>query len=83
MVLENLELTPFGELSPRRILVSRSPATSPVFYPSYLGHLKRFAEQSERSERLMFCGDYLVGSGAEAALTSGMRAASQVAQALG
>ncbi|MBW2724983.1 MAG: FAD-dependent oxidoreductase [Deltaproteobacteria bacterium] len=83
VVLDNLESTPFGKLSPRRIVVSRSVAASPVFYPGYLGRLKRFAEQSERSERLMFCGDYLVGNGAEAALTSGMRAASQIAQALG
>ncbi len=83
LVLDNLERTPFGKLSPRRIVVSRSVAASPVFYPGYLGGLKRFAEQSERSKRLMFCGDYLVGSGAEAALTSGMRAASQIAQALG
>ena len=82
MVLDNLESTPFGKLSPRRIVVTRSEAMSPVFYPGYLGRLKRFADRSERSERLMFCGDYLVGSGAEAALTSGMRAASQVARAL-
>jgi oxygen-dependent protoporphyrinogen oxidase len=83
VVLDNLESTPLGKLSPQRIVVSRSRAMAPVFYPGYLASLKRFAEQSERSERLMFCGDYLVGSGAEAALTSGMRAASQVAQALG
>lgn len=82
VVLDDLESTPFGKLSPRRVVVSRSVASSPVFYPGYLGRLKRFVERTERSERLAFCGDYLVGNGAEAALTSGMRAASQIAQGL-
>ncbi len=82
MVLENLESTPFGRLLPRRVVVDRSALSSPVFYPGYLGSLKRFAERSERSERLAFCGDYLIGNGVEAALVSGMRAASQVAHGL-
>lgn len=79
-VLEDLASTPFGQLAPQKIVVHRAGASSPVFYPGYLTGLQRFGDRSERSARIAYCGDYLVGSGAEAALTSGMRAASQIAR---
>ena len=82
-VLDDLNSTPFGTLSPRRVVVHRAKASSPVFYPGYLPSLQRFAERSRRSPRIAYCGDYQVGSGAEAALTSGMRAASQIAHEFG
>ncbi|MCH7867371.1 MAG: FAD-dependent oxidoreductase [Myxococcales bacterium] len=80
MVLDDLASTPFGKLSPRRVVVHRAAAASPVFYPGYLAGLQRFAARSERSPRIAYCGDYLIGNGAEAALNSGMRAASQIAR---
>ena len=81
-VLDDLASTPFGALSPRRVVVHRAAAASPVFYPGYLAGLQRFAARSKPSPRIAFCGDYQVGNGAEAALTSGMRAASQIAHGI-
>lgn len=80
-ILGDLAATPFGKLSPRRTVVHRAVASSPVFYPGYITAINRFVERSEVSPRIAYCGDYLVGNGAEAALTSGMRAASQIANA--
>lgn len=82
-VLADLRLTPLGDLAPKRIVVHRSAASAPVFYPGAMGNLSRFGDRTDRSSRIAFCGDYLVGNGSEAALTSGMRAASQLAHALG
>lgn len=83
VILKNLAMTPVGTVEPRRTIVHRRAANAPVFYPSYLARLGRFTSRTDRTPRLAFCGDYLAGNGAEAALTSGMRAASQIAHGLG
>ena len=82
LVRDGLSTTPIGHVAPARTLVNRHSAIAPVFYPSYLARLARFNGRLDRTPRLAFCGDYLVGNGAEAALTSGMRAASQIAHGL-
>ena len=55
--------------------VSRSEWMLPRFVPGAGGRLAAFLRRGERSPRLAFAGDYLVGTNAEAAVTSGMRAA--------
>jgi predicted NAD/FAD-dependent oxidoreductase len=61
------------------VVVHRWPALVPQFYPGYHGALRRFVRRRERTPRLFFAGDYLVGPYTEAALTSGLRAADEVA----
>jgi oxygen-dependent protoporphyrinogen oxidase len=63
--------------------VHRWPALVPQFYPGYHRSLARFLSRAERSPRLFFAGDYLVGPYTEAALTSGLRAAEECAARLG
>jgi len=58
--------------------VHRWRALVPQFYPGYHRALARFLTRDDRSERLFFAGDYLVGPYTEAALTSGLRAAEEV-----
>jgi protoporphyrinogen/coproporphyrinogen III oxidase len=82
LVRDNLSMTPIGRIAPVRTFVSRHSASAPVFYPSYLAKLARFNGRLDRTPRLAFCGDYLAGNGAAAALKSGMRAASQIAHGL-
>ena len=55
----------------------------PLFHPGYLPRLDSFLSRADRSPRLAFAGDYLVAPCVEGALTSGMRAASEVARDLG
>jgi oxygen-dependent protoporphyrinogen oxidase len=59
-------------------VVHRWPELVPQFYHGYIKSLAAFRERRERSERVFFAGDYLVGPYTEAALTSGLRAAEQV-----
>jgi oxygen-dependent protoporphyrinogen oxidase len=63
--------------------VHRWPALVPQFYPGYHRSLARFLSRPERSPRLFFAGDYLVGPYTEAALTSGLRAAEECAADFG
>ena len=58
--------------------VHRWPELVPRFYPGYIRSLAAFQGRRERSDRLFFAGDYLVGPYTEAALTSGLRAAEGV-----
>ena len=58
--------------------VHRWPELVPQFYPGYIRSLAAFLQRRERSDRLFFAGDYLVGPYTEAALTSGIRAAGDV-----
>jgi oxygen-dependent protoporphyrinogen oxidase len=81
-VLGNLARTPIGELSPTACVVHRWPAMLPQFGAGHLKRLARFQTRLDRSPRLAFAGDYLVGPYAEGALTSGMRAATEIARAL-
>jgi oxygen-dependent protoporphyrinogen oxidase len=59
--------------------IHRWPELVPQFYAGYIRSLAAFKERRDRSERLFFAGDYLVGPYTEAALTSGLRAADDVA----
>jgi oxygen-dependent protoporphyrinogen oxidase len=80
--LASLARTPVGRLAPRDAVVHRWNPMLPQFYPGYLPALRRFLARTERSPRLAFAGDYLVGPYTEAALTSGLRAATELARGL-
>jgi oxygen-dependent protoporphyrinogen oxidase len=82
LVLENLARTPVGRLRPQDFVVHRWQPMLPQLYAGYLPRLARFQRRLERSPRLAFAGDYLVGPYTEAALTSGLRAATEIARAL-
>jgi oxygen-dependent protoporphyrinogen oxidase len=60
-------------------VVHRWPELVPQFYAGYIRSLAAFHARAERSGRITFAGDYLVGPYTEAALTSGLRAAERVA----
>jgi oxygen-dependent protoporphyrinogen oxidase len=61
-----------------KVVVHRWPELVPQFYHGYIRSLAEFKSRRERSDRLFFAGDYLVGPYTEAALTSGLRAAADV-----
>ncbi len=82
-VVENVARTPVGRLEPLDAAVHRWDPMMPQFHAGYLGHLRSFLERRERTPRLAFAGDYLVGPYTEAALTSGLRAANEIALSLG
>jgi oxygen-dependent protoporphyrinogen oxidase len=82
LVLENLARTPIGKLEPAATVVHRWPSMLPLFVPGHLMRLASFLRRMDRSPRMAFAGDYLIGPNAEAALTSGMRAATEIARAL-
>jgi oxygen-dependent protoporphyrinogen oxidase len=81
-VLENLARTPIGRLAPREAFVHRWDPMLPQFRAGYLPRLAAFLRRTDRSPRLAFAGDYLVGPYTEAALTSGLRAATSLAREL-
>ncbi|MCL4685783.1 FAD-dependent oxidoreductase [Myxococcota bacterium] len=74
-VLAALARTPVGRIEPIAHAVHRWDPMLPQFYAGYLPRLARFGARRERSPRLAFAGDYLIGPYTEMALTSGMRAA--------
>lgn len=78
LVLSNLEHTPIGQLQLVDSLVCRWDPMLPQFYPGYLPHLAHFLARHDRSPRLAFAGDYLIGPYTEAAVTSGARAAEEI-----
>lgn len=80
--LESLQETPVGRLKSRGEVVARFPRLLPLFYPGYATRLGRFERRMDRSPRIAFAGDYLLGPSAEEALTSGMRAATEIARNL-
>ena len=77
-----LAATPVGKLAVRHAVVHRWDPMLPQFRAGYLPALQAFLTRRERSPRLAFAGDYLVGPHTEAALTSGMRAANEAARSL-
>jgi oxygen-dependent protoporphyrinogen oxidase len=81
-VLENLARTPIGRLVPRDAFVHRWDPMLPQFRAGYLPRLRSFLARTDRSPRLAFAGDYLVGPYTEAALTSGLRAATEISRQL-
>jgi protoporphyrinogen oxidase len=76
-----LARTPVGRLKAHDYAISRTDPMYPIFYPGYLSSLIRFSRRIDRSPRLFFAGDYLVGPGVESALTSGVRVAADIARA--
>ncbi len=77
--LAELEKLPMRGLDKtERVVVHRWPELVPQFYHGYIRSLAAFKERRERSDRVFFAGDYLVGPYTEAALTSGLRAAGDV-----
>src|SRR5690606_38645963 len=81
-VLESLARTPIGRLEPIASAVHRWDPMLPQLHAGYLRHLAAFSARTDRSPRLAFAGDYLIGPYTEMALTSGMRAATEVGRGL-
>lgn len=82
MVVDSIASTPIGRLRPIDAVVHRWNPMLPQFRAGYLHHLAAFLGRQERSPRLAFAGDYLIGPYTEAALTSGLRAADEIQAAL-
>lgn len=78
LVVSNLARTPIGRLSPSDCVVHRWSPMLPQFAPGYLHRLASFLSRVDRSPRLAFAGDYLVGPYVEGAVTSGIRAATEI-----
>ena len=82
LVLENLARTPIGRLEPRDAVVHRWDPMLPQFRAGYTRALAAFLARTDRSPRIAFAGDYLVGPYTEAALASGLRAAREIQASL-
>src|SRR5262249_7755628 len=77
--LDTLAKTAVGSLEPLvGARVHRWDPMLPQFHKGYVRALAAFLDRRERSKRVAFCGDYLVGPYTEAALTSGLRAAEEL-----
>ncbi len=82
VALDNLERSAVGRIAPREVVVDRIADAVPVAGPGFFAALARFDNRVERTPRMAFAGDYFVGQGAEAAISSGLHAASSIAQSL-
>jgi len=82
VVLDNLERSSVGRLEPQAVIVDRVADAAPVAGPGFHVALERFANRVERSARTAFACDLFVGQGPEAAIQSGLRAASEIAHVL-
>jgi protoporphyrinogen oxidase len=80
--LEGLASTPLGRIEVAHAVVSRVSSGVPRFGPGSLRRLAAFTARVDRSPRLAFAGDYRVAPGLEGAVTSGMRAATEIAREL-
>jgi protoporphyrinogen oxidase len=81
-VLDELARTPVGRLVAHTVLVHRWDPMLPLFETGHVRRLAAFHARSERSPRLAFAGDALVGPYTEMAVTSGVRAANDLADSL-
>jgi protoporphyrinogen oxidase len=79
-VVEAVERTPLGRLRPQRVVVHRDEHAVSRFEPGSLARWHAFIERCDRTPRLAFAGDHCVGPYTEGALTSGMRAATEIAR---
>ncbi len=80
--IDALARTPIGLLPSHEAVVQRWQYARPTFPLGALARLEGFDVRIERSPRLAFAGDYLVGPTVDGAVTSGMRAASRIVQSL-
>jgi oxygen-dependent protoporphyrinogen oxidase len=81
-VLRALARTPLAGLEVAHAVVERRAPGAVRFGPGSLRRLAAFHARVDRAPRLAFAGEYLLGPGLEAALTSGMRAATEIARGL-
>ena len=81
-VVESLAYTPIGVIRPQRFAARRWASAFPCFPPGALAARARFAARVVRSPRLAFAGDYRRGASVEAALCSGLDAASEITRRL-
>lgn len=78
LVLDQLRNSPIGRIAPAQAVVHRWPLLVPLQRTGSLIRLGAFLRRGDRSPRLAFAGDYLIGPTLEMAVTSGMRAASEI-----
>lgn len=81
-VLDALARTPVGRLDPIASAVHRWDPMLPLFPAGHLARLAGFQARRDRSPRLAFAGDFLIGPYTEMALTSGLRAATEMVRGL-
>ncbi len=81
-VLDELARTPIGRLEPQTQIVHRWDPMLPLFETGHVRRLAAFRARNDRSPRLAFAGDALVGPYTEMAVTSGVRAANDLAETL-
>ncbi|RIL00318.1 MAG: hypothetical protein DCC71_18685 [Proteobacteria bacterium] len=81
-VVDALVRTPVGRIEPIACAVHRWDPMLPLFPAGHLARLAAFHARRERSPRLAFAGDYLIGPYTEMALTSGLRAATEIGRAV-
>ena len=78
-VLDALARTPIGRLDPIASAVHRWDPMLPLFYAATCRSSPPSTRAASAHPRLAFAGDYLIGPYTEMALTSGMRAATEIA----
>jgi oxygen-dependent protoporphyrinogen oxidase len=80
--VDALAKTPVGRLDPVASAVHRWDPMLPLFPAGHLSALAAFEARAARSPRLAFAGDWRLGPYTEMALTSGLRAATQLTHCL-
>lgn len=81
-VQDELARTPVGRLDPCDAVVHRWDPMLPLFETGHVRRLAAFLSRRERSPRLAFAGDALVGPYTEMAVTSGLRAVAELTTVL-